>query len=151
MLLFIEFTDSSVADHRVSLTFHERTKARQRITTDTGVDAGIQIERAQVLAPGQKLKSEQGAILEVLAKPELVGVATTDSNLLFSRACYHVGNRHAEVQIEEKKLVYLHDHVMDEMLTLLGLNVSCQQLPFHPEKGAYASAYSHSHEDAHDH
>jgi urease accessory protein len=148
MLLFNEFTLNHTANHRVSLTFHERIKGRLRITTDAGVDAGIQIDRGQVLADGQQLKDGQGAVLEVLAKPELVSVATADSNLLFARACYHVGNRHAEVQIGNNQLIYLHDHVMDEMLTLLGLNVTSERLPFHPEKGAYASGHFHAHADA---
>jgi urease accessory protein len=145
MLIFCELTHGHTADHQVSLTFHERIKGRLRITTDAGVDAGIQIERGQVLVDGQQLQNEQGAVLEVLAKPELVSVATADSNLLFARACYHVGNRHAEVQIGDNKLIYLRDHVMDEMLNLLGLNVTSIQLPFHPEKGAYAKGHSHSH------
>lgn len=149
MLLFNELTHSDVSDHRVSLTYHERIKGRLRISTDSGVDAGIQIDRGQVLENGQKLKNEQGVVLEVLASPELVSVASTDSAQLFARACYHVGNRHAEVQIEDNQLIYLHDHVMDEMLTLLGLSVCAEQRPFHPEKGAYVSGGSHAHH--HDH
>jgi urease accessory protein len=149
MLLFNEFTKSDTVDHQVSLTFHERIKGRIRIATDDGVDAGIQIDRGHVLEDGQKLKDEQGVVLEVLAKPELVSVATTDAALLFARACYHVGNRHAEVQIGENQLIYLHDHVMDEMLVLLGLRVTAEHLPFHPENGAYAAGHSHAHH--HDH
>lgn len=148
MIIFNEFTEEHTADHQVSLTFHERIKGRLRITTDAGVDAGIQIDRGQVLANGQQLKNEQGVVLEVLAKPELVSVATTDSNLLFARACYHVGNRHAEVQIGDNQLIYLHDHVMDEMLNLLGLNVTSKRFPFQPEKGAYAKGHAHSHSHA---
>ncbi|MFT6305601.1 MAG: urease accessory protein [Halioglobus sp.] len=148
MLLFNEFTENCTADHRVSLTFHERIKGRLRITTDGGADAGIQIDRGQVLADGQQLNDELGAVLEVVAKLELVSVASADSNLLFARACYHVGNRHAEVQIGDNQLIYLHDHVMDEMLTILGLNVTSEQLAFHPEKGAYEKGDAHSHSHA---
>ena len=110
MLLFNELTQSDSTDHRVSLTFHERIKGRLRITTDTGIDAGIQIDRGQVLEDGQQLKDEQGRVLQILAKPELVSVASADSAQLFARACYHVGNRHAEVQIGENQLIYLHDY-----------------------------------------
>lgn len=151
MLLFNELTKSDTVDHSVSLAFHERIKGRLRITTDAGVDAGIQIDRGQVLEDGQKLKSEDGLVLQVHAKPEVVSVASTDSPLLFARACYHVGNRHAEVEIGVNQLIYLHDHVMDEMLTLLGLNVTTEQLPFNPEKGAYAAGHSHGHDHDHGH
>jgi urease accessory protein len=155
MLTFNELTNTAgKPDHRVSLTFHQRTKGRLRINTDEGVDAGISIERGQTLENGQLLQSQEGSILEVLAKPEDVSVASTDSAALFARACYHVGNRHAEVQIGDNKLIYLRDHVMDEMLRLIGLSVSEQQLPFQPENGAYAGGHGHSHahhDDEHEH
>lgn len=151
MLIFTELVDDSKEpQHRVALTFHERTKGRLRITTEAGIDAGIQISRGQILDHGQLIAGDKGELLQVLAKNESVSVATTDSPLLFSRACYHVGNRHAEVQIGDQELIYLHDHVMDEMLIQLGLNVSAQQLPFQPENGAY-SAGGHSHSHDHDH
>ena len=146
MLTFTELTNTdSKPEHRVSLTFHQRTKGRLRITTEQGVDAGISIERGQILENGQLLQSQEGSILEVLAKPEDVSVARTDSAALFARSCYHVGNRHAEVQIGDNQLIYLRDHVMDEMLRLIGLSVSEQQLPFQPENGAYAGGHGHSH------
>lgn len=153
MLLFSKLIDRSEdPQYRAALSFHERTKGRLRITTEDGIDAGIQIERGQILNHGQLIANENGEILEVLAKNESVSVATTDSPLLFARACYHVGNRHAEVQIGDQQLVYLHDHVMDEMLRQLGLDVSAQQLPFQPENGAYsAGGHSHSHSHDHDH
>lgn len=151
MLIFSELLEEPVtAQFRVALSFHERIKGRLRITTTEGVDAGIQIDRGQTLNHGQLIQSESGEVLEVLAKDESVSVATTGSPLLFARACYHVGNRHAEVQIGDQKLIYLHDHVMDEMLVQLGLEVNAQQLPFQPENGAY-SAGGHSHAHDHDH
>ncbi len=151
MLIFSELVDTlDTPKHQVALSFHERTKGRIRITTLAGLDAGIHIERGQILNNGQKLLSDTGEVLEVLAMAESVSLATTDSSLLFAKACYHVGNRHAEVQIGDQELVYLHDHVMDDMLRQLGLDVSAQQLPFQPENGAYAAG-SHSHGHSHDH
>lgn len=120
--------------------------------TETGLDAGIQIERGQILNDGQLLASVDGEILEVRAKAESVSVATTSKPLLFARACYHVGNRHAEVQIAEQTLIYLHDHVLDDMLRQLGLDVTTQLLSFQPENGAYsAGTHSHDHEHPHTH
>ena len=100
---------------------------------------------------GEKLKDDLGSVLEVLALAESVSVATTDSPLLFSRACYHLGNRHTEVQIESDQLIYLHDHVLDSMLIQLGLEVTRQTLPFSPENGAYHGAGAHTHTHVHVH
>ena len=56
------------------------------------------------------------------------------------RGAYHLGNRHIAVQLGPGWLRYLHDHVLDDMLRGLGLEVDFAQLPFEPEAGAYGPA-----------
>jgi urease accessory protein len=56
---------------------------------------------------------------------------------LLARACYHLGNRHVPLQIESRRLRYLHDHVLDAMVLGLGLSVVVEDAPFDPEPGAY--------------
>ncbi|MCL4142915.1 UNVERIFIED_CONTAM: hypothetical protein GTU68_065639 [Idotea baltica] len=136
-----------VAQHVVFLPFHQRVKGRLRIKTEDGLDAGIVTERGSELKGGDKLSDGSGRILEIRASNEPVSVATTNDGLLFSRACYHIGNRHAEVQIKAGTLIYLSDPVLDEMLSLLGLDVSNAELTFSPEKGAYHKGHAHSHGD----
>ena len=160
MLVFNQLVDGDhvaalaslqAAVHSVELTFHERTKGRLRIKTTLGVEAGIQIERGLILQDGQMLQADSGEYLKIEAKDEMVSVASAASQHLFARACYHVGNRHAEVEIGESQLKYLRDHVMDEMLRRLGLDVCEESLPFQPENGAYAKGHSHSHSHSHSH
>ena len=142
----------SVPDFSVSLPFDKRARGRLRITLDNnGGDAGISVERGELLHEGSKLGCENGQVLVIHAEAESVSVATTNDRLLFARACYHVGNRHTQVQIDEQRLVYLHDHVLDDMLSLLGLVVSSQELPFEPENGAYTGNHAHAHAHAHSH
>ena len=139
------------AQYSVALTYHQRVKGRLRVRIDSDLEAGIVSTRGEELLHGHKLSDDDGNILEVLASEEPVSVAQTSCSLLFARACYHIGNRHAEVQIDDGRLVYLKDHVLDEMLTLLGLELSEQNLPFSPESGAYSKGHSHSHAHSHDH
>ena len=123
-----------------------------RITLDDNQgDAGIDIERGDVLSNGTLLASDEGSILVVYSEPETVSVAFTNDTRLFSRACYHVGNRHAQVQISDHELIYIHDHVLDDMLRGLGLEVSLEKRPFDPENGAYASIKSNHHHHEHHH
>ena len=72
-----------------------------------------------------------------------------DAHVLL-RGAYHLGNRHIAVQLGPGWLRYLHDHVLDDMLRGLGLEVGFAQLPFEPEAGAYGaggvSGQVHSHE-----
>ena len=43
-----------------------------------------------------------------------------------------------------------HDHVLDDMLRQVGLEVAFASLPFEPEAGAYTSdAHGHSHSHSH--
>ena len=58
------------------------------------------------------------------------------------------------VQIEKDRVSYLHDHVLDEMLRGLGLEVVVTSAAFEPEPGAYggsASQHSHNHDHSHVH
>jgi urease accessory protein len=76
-------------------------------------------------------------VVRVQAAPENLSVARCIDPLLFARACYHLGNRHVPLQIEKQRIVFLHDHVLDEMLKGLGLSVDHTMAPFAPEAGAY--------------
>lgn len=148
MLIFNRHVQTEAApDFSVALPFDKRVRGRQRITLDGGGgDAGIDVERGNVLLNGARLESEEGFILVVHAEPENVSVAKADDERLFARACYHVGNRHAQVQIGNHELIYLHDHVLDEMLTGLGLEVSIETRAFDPENGAYTGHHDHDHD-----
>jgi len=154
MLIFNKHVkESSKPDYSVSLPFEKRVRGRLRVTLDDDQgDAGIDIERGDVLAHGALLANEEGSVLVVFSQPESVSVASTADSRLFSRACYHVGNRHAQVQIADHELIYLHDHVLDEMLKGLGLQVVLEERAFDPESGAYASnSSSHHHHHEHHH
>lgn len=153
MLIFNRHVDGEpTPDHSVTLPFDKRGRGRLRITLDEhDGEAGIDIDRGDVLRDGDRLASADGLILVVYAAAESVSVASTDDKHLFARACYHVGNRHAQVQIGDNELIYLRDHVLDEMLTKLGLAVSLKMRAFDPENGAYAGGHSHSHHHDHHH
>ena len=66
-----------------------------------------------------------------------------------ARACYHLGNRHVALQIEEGICRYQHDHVLDDMVRGLGIEVSVELAPFDPEPGAYGGHASGGHHHAH--
>ena len=62
---------------------------------------------------------------------------------------YHLGNRHVSLQVGDGWVRYQHDHVLDEMVRGLGLEVVFESAPFEPEGGAYGG---HSHvQHTHDH
>ena len=132
-----------------TLSLDTRIKSRVRITLDDGREAGLMLERGQLIRGGELLADAQGLeVVRVLAAAEQVSTVRCDDPLLLARAAYHLGNRHVPLQIARAFVRYQHDHVLDDMVRGFGLQVSVEQAPFEPEAGAYQSApHSHTHHD----
>ncbi|WP_347986609.1 urease accessory protein UreE [Methylomonas sp. AM2-LC] len=126
-----------IADDTLSLVFSDRQKTRQPAITKSGIQVGLFLQRGQSLRSGLVLTGSQGYKVRVEAAPEALSVVHCQDDLLFARACYHLGNRHVALQIMPHELRYLADHVLDSMLIGLGLQVEHLTLPFEPETGAY--------------
>jgi urease accessory protein len=134
-----------VDDHLI-LPYDLRQKTRQRVRLKCGREARLSLPRGTVLRNGDLLTSEDGLRLGVVAAPERVSVARIDDALLLARIAYHLGNRHVAVQVMQDRLIYLHDHVLDDMVRGLGASIEVTTGPFEPEEGAYhGTGHSHSH------
>lgn len=141
-------TDQSIVS-TLTLTLDQRVKSRLKVTLDNGMEAGLFLHRGSVLQQGDILQAESGERVEVQAAIETVSSVYIDDPLKMARACYHLGNRHVPLQVSAGLIRYLHDHVLDDMVSGLGLKVTVERQAFEPEPGgAYggqASTYSHSH------
>lgn len=128
----------------LTLPFEQRQKSRLRTRLDNGQEVGLFLPRGAVLRHGDRLRAANGLIVEVQAALETVSTGHTTDSLLLARAAYHLGNRHVALQLASGWLRYLHDHVLDDMVRELGLEVMCEQALFEPEAGAYSSGH-HQH------
>lgn len=134
----------------VRLTMLQRTKARLKVDLENGEAAGLFLPRGQLLKQGSLLQSDEGVVVQVIAADETVSTASSDDLTLLAKGCYHLGNRHVPLQVEQGWCRYQHDHVLDDMLIGLGLKVVVEKAPFQPEPGAYGGTtggHSHSHGD----
>lgn len=139
------------ADDGVTLTFEERQKRRQRVTLASGRQAAIVLPPGPGLDEGARLCAADGTLVRIAAANETVSNAVAADPFLHARACYHLGNRHVPLQIGPGWVRYQPDHVLDDMLRTLGLDVGTVSAPFVPERGAYhSSAWSPAH-GAHQH
>ena len=127
----------------VELCHLQREKGRFKTAIFTGEEVGFFLERGNVLKVGDVLISRCGRALLVTAKKEDVVRASTDDWSQFSKACYHLGNRHVKVQIGEKWLRILPDHVLEEMLIGLNMALKHEKAAFVPEQGAYKHVKNH--------
>ena len=132
-------------DARLAIPFELRSKSRLRTTLSTGEEVGLVLDRGTVLRGGDLLEAADGRVVEIIAAPEHVSTVRADNSWALARVAYHLGNRHVALQIGEGWLRYLHDHVLDEMVRGLGLEVMIEEAPFEPEAGAYGAGHAHGH------
>ena len=145
MLVLDRRLDDGKPDATLTLTLDERVRGRLRAALDDGREAGLFLERGQVLRDGDLLGGPDGRVVRVRAAAEpLSRVACTDA-LLFARLCYHLGNRHVPLQIDDGVLFYPADHVLDDMVSGLGATAAPVEAPFDPEAGAYGHHHDHDH------
>jgi urease accessory protein len=139
----------------LSLPYEARQKRRLRTRLEDGRELALLLGGSPSLRAGDRLRAEDGSVIEVRAEPEPVSRVPCGEPLLLARACYHLGNRHLPVEIGPDFLRYPADHVLDALVEQLGLRVVRALEPFEPEGGAYAHGsagrHAHAHGDDHDH
>jgi urease accessory protein len=126
----------------LALTAEERTRSRHRFGTESGETIFLHLPRGTFLRDGDILQDETEAnLIRIAAKPEAVLNVSACSEKDLLRAAYHLGNRHVPLEITATHLRLSTDGVLRAMLEQLGLEVTEEIVPFHPEIGAYG----HSH------
>ncbi len=145
---FIKLVEQAVPAgiEQLVLSFQQRQKSRLKAMLVSGEEIGLILPRGTILKEGDLISTEQGDLIQIVAATETVSTIKTDDAHLLLRIAYHLGNRHVPLQVESGWLRYAHDHVLDDMVILLGGNVSVTQAPLQPEKGAYGGGHKH-----HDH
>ena len=135
--------DSWAATERlatVTLPWSERHRRRVRLNDDAGAPFLLDLDRTVVLGEGDGLLVESGGVIAVVAAAEVVVEVQPASAAEAARLAWHLGNRHAPVQVlEEGGLRLLDDPVLAAMLRGLGAVVVQRRAPFAPEVGAYAA------------
>lgn len=122
-----------------TLPWSERHRRRLRLHDDAGSPFLLDLERAAVLADGDGLLIDSGGIIAVVAAVEPVIEVKPGSAAEAARFAWHLGNRHALVQVlTDGGLRLLDDPILAAMLRGLGAVVVQRRAAFTPEAGAYA-------------
>lgn len=135
--------ENSPVSTTLTLPWDQRIKSRLKVVLDNGKEAGLFLNRGEILRNHDRLCSHDGYIVEVKAAKEKISTAHADSTRTLCLACYHLGNRHVALEIGDTWVSYLHDHVLDEMVIKLGLTIKSELAPFEPENGAYGGHHDH--------
>ncbi len=127
----------------IVLPFDQRQKSRFRTQLSTGEEAGVFLERGEVLRDGDLLGAVDGRVVRVRAQPEAVIDILCDTARELVRVAYHLGNRHVPLQIGEGWLRIAADPVLRKMAEGLGAATVARDAPFEPEPGAYSGEHRH--------
>ena len=140
--------DDSRQVDAVLLDFDERHRRRILLHTLGGSELLVDLPAAVRLREGDGLRTEDGGIVRVRARPEpVLDLHAPPAALL--RIAWHLGNRHLPTQLLPDALRIRADHVIAAMATGLGAHVHESNAPFDPEPGAYTAA-PHAHGPAND-
>src|ERR1700730_14770580 len=134
--------DSAAAIDRIALDASERHRRRMVLTAERGTTLLLDLPHAITLRDGDGLVLEDGAVVRGIGKPEPLHEIAAANAFELARLAWHLGNRHADVQVVGERLRIRRDHVLAEMLEGLGAQVTPIEAAFDPESGAY----SHHHE-----
>jgi len=142
-------------DDEVTLDFDSRHRRRLAMTGNGGLEFLLDLPRARRLRQGDTLLLEDGRRIRIVAAKEPLAQITAPSVADLIRIAWHLGNRHLPVMLLPDRILIRRDHVIEDMVRLLGASVEAIQAPFDPEDGAYAGAsgghHHHHHDDEHHH
>ena len=128
----------------LTLPFELRRKSRLLTRLTNGTPVGLMLDRGPVLRGGDCLAGDDGRVYRIRAADEAVFEARCDDAVRLARIAYHLGNRHAAVQVEPCLVRFARDDVLAVMVRGLGIDVVAREAPFEPEAGAYAAG-AHTH------
>lgn len=135
--------DFETPTDQITLDETERHRRRKKMTSDNGIEFLLDLPEARLLRHGDGLLLQDGRIIEVCAKPELLLEVTASTPRHLLALAWQIGNRHLPADITEHRIRIRRDHVIAEMLAGLGATVTEIEAPFDPESGAYAEGHHH--------
>ncbi len=128
----------------ITLDHGDRHRRRIVLNADGGTVFLLDLDRADVLEDGDAIRLETGWLVEVRAAPERLVEIRTEAPLDLLTLAWHIGNRHVPAEITPDAIYIAYDHVLVDMLEVLGAKVAIVERPFRPVRGAY---HHHEHGD----
>ena len=138
----IHNVDHKLAFAVVTLDYEGRFLRRKRLVTDSGEPFLVELSATVSLSSTDGFVLDDNRVVAIRAKPESL-LKVKHANL--PRIAWHIGNRHTPCQVERDHLLIQDDHVMEDLLHLLGADTEKLQAPFIPEGGAYGHGPAHNH------
>jgi urease accessory protein len=136
---------SFAVSDRVVLDADERQRRRIALTAEKGARLLLDFEKPMILRDGDGLVLEDGSVVQVAGRVELLVEVSATAPADVVRLAWHIGNRHTDIQFTDQSFRIRRDHVLEEMLKGLGATTREVEAPFDPEPAA-----PHGHHHDHD-
>ena len=120
----------------VVLDANDRQRRRIVLAGERGTTFLLDLENPATLRDGDGLVLDDGSIVAVRGIAEGLTEIAASSAFDLMRFAWHIGNRHAALQVTEQKLRIRRDHVLEAMLRQIGAVLTPVDAPFDPEAGA---------------
>lgn len=139
-------------DFADTITLDEDLRHRRRMAmvSDGGIAFLLELPEARLLREGDGIVLDDGRVIEVKAKPELLYEVRGRDGAHLLHLAWHLGNRHLQAAIEADRILIRRDRVIRDMVEGLGGAVAEVEAAFDPSGGAYAG-HAHSHAPSHSH
>jgi urease accessory protein len=122
----------ATAIDRVVLDAGDRQRRRAALTGENGTPFLLDFDKPVTLHDGDGLVLDDGTIVLVAGAPEPLVEIRTRNKADIVRLAWHIGNRHASLQIAGTALRIRRDHVLEEMLHGQGADLTPLEAPFDP-------------------
>ena len=123
---------------KLTLSADERKILRGKKYSDCNKALLMQLPRDGIIIDGDILKTNQKDLyIKVLAKKETLIKISASCILDLTKAAYHLGNRHVEIEIDNENIFLKEDSVIENLLINLNLKISKTTKKFFPEIGAF--------------
>ncbi|MGY6213818.1 urease accessory protein UreE [Methylolobus aquaticus] len=126
-------SNGAQASDTLTLPFDERQRSRFLAQLDSGREVGVVLARGSVLRNGDCLLGDEGLVVRVRAAREAVSIVRIDDEGLLARIGHQLGSRRVPLQIGTGEIRYPYDHLLNELLRSMGLEVREETAPFTPE------------------
>lgn len=141
LILTKKINNTSMIDGVLILTYEQRRKSQLRTKLISGEEVAIFNVRGSILRHGDLFQADDGRTIQIRAAFEDTYRIESDTILHLLCCAFHLGNRHAQVQVgtlnNNPFLRIQVDHILKDMLQKLGARIIQETAEFEPESGAY--------------
>lgn len=124
----------------VTMTWEERRKSRQRVTTAKGVEIAIGLPTGSVLEHGEIIYRDGERYIAVEAAEEEVLCIFSEDPSEAALAAYEIGNRHLPIAVSPQLLMTPFDPLLEIRFTRMGMRCERRCTPFEPARRGHAHA-----------